>query len=129
MKSNPLKHVVPHRVRNELRAFRARTGLSQSELGALLGYPSDVTISRHELSRSLPPLFIALCYEVVFQIPVSHIFIGLRDQAEQHVEKRLLRFEADLESLRSKQITVPSELAQKLMWLADRRNSKEDLNG
>lgn len=128
MKSSRLKHVVVRRVRNDLRTFRVRAGLSQDELGALLGYPSDVTISRHELSRSLPPLLIALCYEIIFQVPVSEIFVGLKDQAEQHVEKRLLQFEADLEVLKSKQTVVPSEVAQKLVWLSDRRNSKDDSN-
>lgn len=129
MKSTPLKHVVVRSARNELRTFRVRAGLSQTDLGALLGYPSDVTVSRHELSRSLPPLLIALCYEIIFQVPVSEIFVGLKDQADQHVEQRLLQFEADLELLKSKQTLVPPEVAQKLVWLSDRRNFKDDPNG
>jgi DNA-binding XRE family transcriptional regulator len=129
MKSNPLKNDDQQSLQNELRPFRLKAGLSQGDLSALLGYPSDATVSRHELSRSLPPLFIALCYEIILRVPVSQIFVGIKDRAECHVEKRILQFEADLESSSSSdQAAALPEIAHKLAWLADRRNSKDEFN-
>lgn len=128
MKSNPLKVIIPKGVRTELRTHRLRAGLSQSELGALLGYPSEVTVSRHETARSVPPLLIALIYEALFSVPVSHLFVGLKDQADLLVEKRLVQFEAELESIKSTQGVLSPDVAQKLAWLTDRRDLKDEFN-
>jgi DNA-binding XRE family transcriptional regulator len=128
MKDDPLKNGVKQNARNELRTIRLRTGLSQDELGTLLGYPSDVTVSRHERSKSVPPLFVALCYETILRAPISRIFVGLRDQAERQVEKRILQFEAELESSKNKRTKASPNIAQKLAWLTDHRNSKDEFN-
>ena len=61
---------------NYLHAHRKKAGLTQSEIGILVGYPKEGAISGHERLRSLPPLLTALAYEVVFRVPVGVLFSG-----------------------------------------------------
>ena len=109
---------------NYLRTHRAKAGISQRDLGRLLGYDHQEAVSRHELSRNLPPLTIAVCYEVLYSAPISELFPGIRITAEQVIEKRLLEFERALlaeSSKGSRAILV----AQQLAWLSERRNIRE----
>ncbi len=78
---------------NYLCVNRRRAGLSQWELGQILGYRDEDAVARHERFRSLPPFLIALGYEVIFQQPVSEIFPGLRQTVAFGIERRLAEFE------------------------------------
>lgn len=106
---------------NYIRTHRKRAGLSQRELAQLLGYPSKAAVSRHERSSRLPPLLIALAYEVVFDTPVSELFAGLHETVQVAVKHRLVELEGRLQhtegGLRA------GEVAQKLTWLNQRRRS------
>jgi len=105
---------------NYLRTHRRKAGLSLHELSELLAYDNGGTISRHERSKTLPPLLIALAYEVIFRAPVSGLFPGLKETAELTIEKRLLRFEEELRRRNGKRIP-DLRTAQKLTWLNERR--------
>lgn len=63
---------------NYICTHRKRAGLSQRELGKILGYTS-VTVFRHEHVVALPPLLTALRYEVLFSVRVSTLFAGMRE--------------------------------------------------
>jgi len=65
------------RLPNYLRTHRRRVGLTQEELGGVVGYEDDGTITKHEKFQSTPPLETAIGYEIVFRVPVSEIFAGL----------------------------------------------------
>lgn len=106
---------------NSIRIHRRRTCLSQRELGAVLGYANENAIARHEQRRVVPPLAIAVAYEVVFRIPISEIFVDLRDQVEQEVEARLAQLEDQL-GQRSARDWDAVATARKLMWLSQRRD-------
>ncbi len=81
---------------NYVRAQRKRAGLSQRELASLLGYDDEGPVSRHEASRCIPPLLVALGYEAVFRSPVSKIFAGLTEAVDINIEKRIREFEQAL---------------------------------
>lgn len=106
---------------NYVRAHRRRAGLSQHELGTILGYHSYGAVARHEHFSALPPFLTALGYEIVFQAPVGEIFPGVRETVEYAVEKSLVEFEANLKE-RSRTSAKDDLVARKLEWLKERRN-------
>jgi DNA-binding XRE family transcriptional regulator len=107
---------------NYVRIHRRKVGLSQRELGKLLGYKDEGPVSRHERFHSVPPLLIALGYEIVFQASVSEIFPGLRDTVELVVEEQLAALESELQG-RSGRAPGAAAVARKLEWLSERRTS------
>jgi transcriptional regulator with XRE-family HTH domain len=105
---------------NYLKAHRKRSGLSQREIGKLLGYNDPGQVSRHEQSRSTPPLTIALSYEIIFKVSVSGIFVGMRGSIERGIESKLQQLEAELLN-RSARDRDANLVAQKILWLKERR--------
>jgi DNA-binding XRE family transcriptional regulator len=104
---------------NYIRTHRKRIGLRQSELARILGYNSKVTISRHERVFALPSLLAALGYEVLFAIPVSDLFAGMREAVAQAIDTRLGELEKDLLQEQERR----GARAQTLNWIASRRKS------
>jgi transcriptional regulator with XRE-family HTH domain len=105
---------------NYLRAYRKKSGLSQRELGLLLGYLDQGQVSRHERSQTEPPLTSALAYESIFRVPVSAIFPGIHSDVKQAIEEKLAKFEVDLNG-RSAKDRGAKVIAQKLIWLTKRK--------
>lgn len=113
------------RLVNYVRARRKKAGLSQRDLAFILGYGKAAAISRHELFRSIPPLIMALAYEVIFQTPIAELFPGLHETVEAAIEKQIAELEARLQRDKSKQSVRSSrESDRKLEWLAERRRSR-----
>ena len=107
---------------NYLRVHRRTAGLTQHELGMVLGYADDGAVARHERFRSVPPFLMALSYEIVFKVPVNQLFPGLSQTIELGIETRL----AELESRLRESEALSSRLAattRKLEWLSERRSS------
>lgn len=107
---------------NYLRMHRKKSGLSQRELANLLGFLSEIQISRHERSVTIPGLLIALGYEVIFRAPISEVFPGLYQAVETGIEERLANMENELHQSTSKGRKAAT-IARKLEWLWERRNS------
>ena len=105
---------------NYLRTHRKRAGLSQRELGLILGYGHQGPVSRHERLVSTPPLAIALCYEVIFRVPVSDLFSGLHGHVTQVIESKLAALEEQL-GKQSGRGRGADEVAKKLVWLTERK--------
>jgi DNA-binding XRE family transcriptional regulator len=111
-----------NRLVNYVRAHRKRAGLSQRELALILGYRNEGVVSRHELFRSVPPLLIALGYEVIFQTSVSDLFPGLRETVENALEGSLTEFEGTLRKKKDHaKIRQLPAMTRKLEWLNERR--------
>jgi transcriptional regulator with XRE-family HTH domain len=110
---------------NYLHAHRKKAGLSQREVGILLGYADEGAVSRHEQSKTLPPLLSAIGYEIVFKKPIAELFPGIREAMEKRIEEQLLRFEEDLQQENGKS-RRRSRIAQKLAWVSERRNTNEE---
>ena len=105
---------------NYLRVHRRRCGLSQRDLGLLAGYKNEWQVSRHERSKTVPPLLVALAYEIVFQVPVAQLFAGFRKAVDDAVARNLEELKADLENRRAERQRARA-LQQKLQWLTDRQ--------
>jgi DNA-binding XRE family transcriptional regulator len=112
---------TPKPLTNYLRTHRLRTGCTQDDLAKLLGHERN-TISRYELMELLPSLPVALSFEVIYGVPVSEIFSGLRETVAFNIEAQLAAFEDDLgrQSARASRAVV---IARKLQWLSERRSS------
>lgn len=119
------KAQVDQRLANYLRMHRRNVGLTQRELGHILGHCNEGPVSRHERFRATPSLAVALGYEVVFRVPVSEIFAGLRDEVEEEVEEKLVELEEQL-GQRSTKDRNANVTARKLIWLCERRNSEDE---
>jgi DNA-binding XRE family transcriptional regulator len=104
---------------NNLRIHRKRSGLSQREVGRLLGYRHQWQVSRHERSQTAPPLVVALAYETIFRVPVSVLFAHIQTGVEQTVEARLSIFARDLSQEKNGKARAAT---QKRTWLTKRRS-------
>jgi DNA-binding XRE family transcriptional regulator len=104
-----------------LRALRRKSGLSQIELAQILGFISEVPVSRHERSETVPNLLTALGYEVIFRVPISELFPGLYRSVETVVEERLAVLEEDLQQSTAKG-RMATPIARKLEFSWERKN-------
>jgi hypothetical protein len=66
-------------------------------------------------------LITALAYEVIFKVPISTLFTGIRTNVMDAVEKNIDAFEKDLKGRGGKDRSA-NVVAQKLQWLETRRN-------
>lgn len=108
---------------NYLKAQRKHAGLSQEEIGRLLGYRKYWQVGRHENSRTIPPLLIALAYEVIFQVPVAGLFTGIHATIAHVIEENLATLEKELQA-RKMAGHLPVMRDQTLKWLHHRKTSK-----
>lgn len=72
---------------NYLRTYRRRSGLLQRELAVLLN-ETRATVTRHESGLRMPPLDVALAYEVILGISVRDLFAGRYHAVEATVRER-----------------------------------------
>ncbi len=112
---------LDRRLSNYIRIHRRKAGLSQRELGRLLGYRDEETVGRHERFHATPPLEIAISYEIVFRIPIADLFAGLREVTEMKIEASLVELEEQL-GRRSTHDRNALATARKLTWLSGRRD-------
>ena len=104
---------------NNLKVHRRRCGLTQRELGLLVGYADECQTQRHELALTIPPLLIAFAYEVVFQVPLSAIFVGFRTEVARAVEANVKGFKQEFQQrVEGRQLSTPA--LRKLQWLTER---------
>jgi len=107
-----------------LRYHRKQSGLSQREIAQLLGYPDQDPVSRHERSRSMPPLIIALSYQAIFRVPVSELFPGHYEKTRRTIDERLAKMERDLHEGSARDRSA-SMTAHKLEWMCERNNPQQ----
>lgn len=72
-----------YKLKNYLRSYRRRSGLTQKEVAFLLGCNSESKISRYENSVQLPNLKTVLALEVLYQIPPQNLFAGIYETEKQ----------------------------------------------
>ena len=90
--------MVTPKLENYLRTYRKKSGLTQGEVGFLLGCETGAQVSRYEKRHRLPPLETALAYEEIFGVPVGEVFAGLRQSVGRDIEKRRLALRARLQA-------------------------------
>jgi len=116
----------PKALANSLRLHRRRTGLSQGDLGRLLGYDDESAVAKHERFKAMPPFLVALGYEVIFRVPVSELFPGVAETVALGIEARLDGLERALRH--GGDIARPTAAATRtLEWLEARRRSNVEV--
>ena len=129
-----LRGIVPKKVNTNLmlksnamplRTLRMRSGLSQREVAGILGFLTDVPVSRHECSVSIPDLRTALAYEIIFQVPISDQFPDLFRSIEPIIEVLISELEAKLQQSTAKGRTG-ARTARKLEFFCERKNNNID---
>ena len=108
---------------NYLRTHRKNSGFSQRELASILGFLTEIQVSRHERSITIPGLLIALAYETIFRVPISEMFPGLHTAVKASIEVRLDEIENELHQSTAKGRKATT-IARKLEFLSERRNPK-----
>jgi DNA-binding XRE family transcriptional regulator len=115
--------MTPEQIANYLRSHRRKSGLSQRELGQIVGFITGFPVSRHERSATIPALLIALSYGAVFRVPISDLFPGLYITVDASIEEQLANLEEELQQSTAKG-RQSAFIARKLEWLSERRNSE-----
>jgi transcriptional regulator with XRE-family HTH domain len=108
---------------NYLRTHRKKSGFSQRELASILGFLTEIQVSRHERSITIPGLLIAVAYEVIFHVPISEMFPGLHTTVKANIEERLAEMEHELHQSTAKGRKATS-IARKIEFLSERKNHK-----
>jgi DNA-binding XRE family transcriptional regulator len=106
---------------NYLRTYRLRSGLTQRDVGKLLGYKDHGEISRHERSARVPTLTAALGYGLIFRVPVSALFVGMHDSIRRDIEEKLQELETKLGNCPGDGPNAKL-IAHKLVWLNERKD-------
>ncbi len=107
-------------LRNYLRTYRKRAGLSQQEVARMVGLKSAATLSRCEWGHRLPSLQTALAFEVLFGVPAGELFSGAFETVGRITEERLQALEATLQRT-SGAGPKAAITAKKLVWLTGRK--------
>lgn len=76
------------RLPNYLRVHRKRLGLSQSEVGFLLGCRASSPTSRYEHFTRTPKLRTALALAVIMRVPIYELFSGEYQKVEKAICQR-----------------------------------------
>jgi transcriptional regulator with XRE-family HTH domain len=92
-------------VQNYLRTVRKESGLTQDEVGFLLGSPNGGIVSRYEQFNRLPSLETAYALEALFGMPGRELFAGTFDKAKRQLAKRAKILE--------KRLTTPDALTER----------------
>ena len=79
---------MSHKLENYLRTYRKRSGLSQDEVGFLLGCQNGTKVSRYERFARKPSLETLFAYEVVFGAPARELFAGVYHKVEKRIMNR-----------------------------------------
>ena len=88
MRAQPFLSTPVARLPNYLRTHRRRLGLSQREVGKLLGDASGTKVSRYENFTRMPNVFTVFACEIVFNQPASELFAGRYEAIRRIVRKR-----------------------------------------
>jgi DNA-binding XRE family transcriptional regulator len=112
--------MTPKTIACRLRTLRQRSGLTQGELANILGFLTEIPVSRHERSDTVPNLLTAIGYEVIFRKSISELFPGLYETVEAGIEVRLEALERELHQSTAKG-RAAAEIARTLEFLCERK--------
>ena len=77
------------RLPSYLKAYRKKSGLSQEDIGLLLGHSNSVAVSRFERYERLPHLRTAAAFRLLFGVPIDDLFPACFDAAASEIDERL----------------------------------------
>jgi transcriptional regulator with XRE-family HTH domain len=109
--------MTSHKLENYLRAYRKRSGLSQSEVAYLLGCKNGAQVSRYERRRHMPPLRTALAFQAALGTPLSELYAGTYESVSKQVAVRAQSLTVKLQTASPER--GKSFIPYKLQWLAE----------
>ena len=109
--------MTSHKLANYLRAYRKRSGLSQSEVAYLLGCKNGNQVSRYERRTHMPPLRTALAFQAALDTPLSELYAGTYESIAKQVAARGQSLAVKIQTRSVKR--GQSLIAYKLQWLAE----------
>jgi len=109
--------MTSHKLANYLRAYRKRSGLSQSEVAYLLGCKNGNQVSRYERRTHMPPLRTALAFQAALGTPLSELYAGTYESVTKQVAVRGQSLAVQIQTRSVKR--GKSLIAYKLQWLAE----------
>ena len=109
--------MTSHKLANYLRAYRKRSGLSQSEVAYLLGCKNGAQVSRYERRRHMPPLRTALAFQAALDTPLSELYAGTYESIAKQVTARGQSLAVQIQTRSVKR--GKSLVLYKLQWLAE----------
>lgn len=84
---------------NYLKMFRKRSGLSQEELGFLLGDSFGTQVARFECGTRQPSFEALLRYEIIFRVAALDLFTGAHDRLADDVRTRARKLHRELDAV------------------------------
>ena len=100
-------------LKNYLRTARRRSGLTQAEVGFLLGAGDGAALSRYERFSQSPSFRTALGFQIVFGVPADELLPGIAEQVERKIIEN-----AHLLSHRLERLPRSARIERKLRILA-----------
>lgn len=79
-----------------VRTHRRRWGLTQKELGWLLGIANRTAVSRIEMSKRKPAAECLVACAIIFDLPLEAIFPGFLEEIERGVSRRVITLRGKL---------------------------------
>ena len=79
---------MSNKLENYLRTYRKRSGLSQDDVGFLLGCQNGTKVSMYERSARKPSVENLFAYEVVFGASARELFAGAYHKVQKKISKR-----------------------------------------
>lgn len=89
------KHMTRHK-HHQLRTYRRRSGLTQRDLGLLLGFVDGCEVGRYERFSRLPNAQSLLACQAIFDVDARMLFPDMYKEVEQLAVKRALRLREQL---------------------------------
>lgn len=96
---------MARKLSNYLRTYRRYTGLSQDEVGFLLGC-KGAAVTRYERSVRRPSVENLLAYEMIFGAQARDLFAGVRDEVEEATRTRAVTLARKLGARATDPITL-----------------------
>ncbi len=90
----------PKVLRNYLKKFRKRSGLSQREVTYLLGKKHKSKVSRYERNERLPSSRTLFGYEAIFRTTLRDLFTGTCEEIESEILDRARALSRHLDAKR-----------------------------
>jgi hypothetical protein len=90
-----------------------------------LGFGSDIAVSRHERSKSIPDLLTAMGYEAIFRVPIATQFPELFESVAMAVETRIEELETAMQQ-QSATSRRAAQTARKLEFFSERKTRYSD---
>ena len=104
-----------NKLKNYLRTYRKRAGLSQGEVAFLLGCEDGTKVSRYERFSREPNFQTAIACEVLFGASSRELFAGVFQKVEKETKKRarlLVRRMSNSKALSERSIAQKLEALQ-----------------